>query len=100
MAREIHMLTAWENENHAVLPMLYDRNREPVLPVTVRHPPICKASRQRLPDGSRRMTEGPMKHRKLTYRWFAHRARSRRLGVAHERRWESFQRLGLLGALA
>src|ERR1700731_2503795 len=44
-----------------------------------------------------RLAEEPMKHPALTYRWFAHRVRSRRLGFAHERRWEGLQRLGFLG---
>jgi hypothetical protein len=41
-----------------------------------------------------------MKHPALTYRWFAHRVRSRRLGFTHERRWEGLQRLGFLGVPA
>ena len=47
-----------------------------------------------------RLAEEPMKHPALTYRWFAHRVRSRRLGFTHERRWEGLQRLGFLGVPA
>jgi hypothetical protein len=47
-----------------------------------------------------RLAEEPMKHPALTYRWFAHRVRSRRLGFTRERRWEGFQRLGFLGVPA
>jgi hypothetical protein len=103
------------NNVHSKNPPIYNRRKRKKRPIPralrskllkcVAHHCVAPADLQRFNSDFpsvvlARLAEEPMKHPALTYRWFAHRVRSRRLGFAHERRWEGLQRLGFLGVPA